>query len=49
MTQQMLFVQDGGKRVHDEWDNRIVESLERELGREYAMHFPRMPHEANPI
>jgi hypothetical protein len=35
MSQQVLFVQGGGKSVHDEWHNRIVESLERELGREY--------------
>ena len=48
MTQQVLFVQGGGKRVHDEWDNRIVESLERELGREYTVRYPRMPHEADP-
>ena len=48
MTQQVLFVQGGGKSVHDEWDNRLVESLERELGREYAVRYPRMPHEADP-
>lgn len=48
MTQQVLFVQGGGKRVHDEWDNRLVESLERELGREYAVRYPRMPQEADP-
>jgi predicted alpha/beta hydrolase family esterase len=48
MTQQVLFVQGGGKGVHDEWDNRLVESLERELGREYAIRYPRMPHEDGP-
>jgi predicted alpha/beta hydrolase family esterase len=48
MTQQVLFVQGGGKRVHDEWDNRLVESLERKLGREYAVRYPRMPDEADP-
>jgi predicted alpha/beta hydrolase family esterase len=48
MTQQVLFVQGGGQRVHDEWDNKIVESLERELGREYAVRYPRMPREADP-
>ena len=48
MTQHVLFVQGGGPRVHDEWDNRLVESLERELGPEYVVHYPRMPHEADP-
>lgn len=48
MTQQVLFVQGGGKRVHDEWDNKLVDNLERELGREYVVRYPRMPHEADP-
>jgi hypothetical protein len=37
MAQQVLFVQGGGKGVHDEWDSRIVDGLERELGRDYAV------------
>ena len=48
MTIQVLFVQGGGKRVHDEWDNKIVDSLERELGPDYTVRYPRMPNEANP-
>ena len=48
MTNQVLFVQGGGEGVHDKWDNKIVESLERELGPDYAIRYPRMPHEANP-
>ena len=48
MTIQVLFVQGGGKGAHDEWDNRLAESLERELGPEYAVRYPRMPHEADP-
>jgi predicted alpha/beta hydrolase family esterase len=48
MTIQVLFVQGGGKGVHDEWDNKIVDSLERELGPDYTVRYPRMPHEANP-
>ncbi len=48
MTTQVLFIQGGGEDVHDEWDHRIVESLERELGRDYAVRYPRMPHEADP-
>ena len=48
MTKQVLFVQGGGEGVHDEWDSRIPESLERELGPDYAVRYPRMPHEADP-
>ena len=48
MTNQVLFIQGGGKDVHDKWDNKVVESLERELGPDYAVRYPRMPHEADP-
>jgi hypothetical protein len=43
-----VVVQGGGPRVHDEWDNSIVESLERELGPEYEVRYPPMPYEADP-
>lgn len=46
--QQLLFVQGGGKGAHDEWDNRLVASLQRELGDEFEIHYPRMPHEEEP-
>jgi hypothetical protein len=48
MTKQVLFVQGGGAGVHDTWDDKPVRSLERELGEEYALIYPRMPDEANP-
>jgi predicted alpha/beta hydrolase family esterase len=49
MTRQILFVQGGGgEGSHDEWDNKLVESLERELGPDYRIRYPRMPHEADP-
>ena len=48
MTNQVLFIQGGGEGTHDKWDNKIVESLERELGPDYAVRYPRMPHEADP-
>ena len=48
MTLQVLFVQGGGEDAHDKWDNKIAESLERELGPDYAVRYPRMPHEADP-
>jgi predicted alpha/beta hydrolase family esterase len=48
MANQVLFIQGGGKGVHDEWDNRLVASLERELGPDYAIRYPYMPNEADP-
>lgn len=45
---QLLFVQGGGKGTHDEWDNKLVESLRRELGQDYEVHYPRMPREDDP-
>jgi predicted alpha/beta hydrolase family esterase len=41
-------VQGGGKRVHDDWDNKLVASLKRELGAGYLILYPRMPNEADP-
>jgi predicted alpha/beta hydrolase family esterase len=48
MTNQVLFIQGGGEETHDKWDNKLVESLKRELGPGYAVRYPRMPHEADP-
>jgi predicted alpha/beta hydrolase family esterase len=48
MTNQVLFIQGGGEGVHDEWDNKLVGSLERELGSDYEIRYPRMPNEADP-
>jgi hypothetical protein len=48
MTNHVLFVQGGGEGAHDKWDSKIVESLVRELGPDYAVRYPRMPHEADP-
>lgn len=45
---QLLFVQGGGKGTHDEWDSKLVESLRRELGQGYEVHYPRMPSEDEP-
>lgn len=44
----ILFVQGGGRDVHDAWDNKLVASLRKELGRGYTIHYPRMPDEGNP-
>ena len=45
---QLLFIQGGGAQVHDEWDNKLVESLTRELGPSYEVRYPRMPNEDDP-
>lgn len=48
LKRQLLFVQGGGKGTHDEWDNKLVESLQRGLGSNYDIHYPRMPNEDEP-
>lgn len=45
---QVLFVQGGGEGVHDEWDDKLVASLEDELGPDYEIRYPRMPNEGEP-
>lgn len=45
---QVLFVQGGGANVHDGWDRKLVESLQRELGPDYRVRYPRMPKEEDP-
>jgi predicted alpha/beta hydrolase family esterase len=44
----VLFVQGGGRDVHDGWDNKLVASLGTKLGPGYTIRYPRMPDEANP-
>jgi hypothetical protein len=39
-TQQILFIQGGGAGAHDEWDDKLVESLRRELGTGYEIRYP---------
>ncbi|GAB3364073.1 alpha/beta hydrolase [Micromonospora halotolerans] len=48
VTRQVLFVQGGGAGAHDEWDDRLVDSLRRELGDGYEVRYPRMPDEDDP-
>ena len=48
MTKQVLFVQGGGGGTHDDWDNKLVESLSKELGPGYEIRYPVMPDEATP-
>jgi predicted alpha/beta hydrolase family esterase len=48
MPRQVLFVQGAGESVHDTWDDKLVASLERELGDAYTIVYPRMPEEDDP-
>jgi predicted alpha/beta hydrolase family esterase len=48
LKHQVLFVQGGGSGAHDEWDDKLVESLERELGPDYEIRYPQMPDEDDP-
>ncbi|NES31267.1 alpha/beta hydrolase [Micromonospora terminaliae] len=47
-SRQVLFIQGGGAGVHDEWDDKLVDSLRRELGTGYEVRYPRMPDEDDP-
>jgi pimeloyl-ACP methyl ester carboxylesterase len=48
VSQQILFSQGAGEGTHDEWDNKLVDSLTRELGDGFDLRYPRMPDEDNP-
>ena len=47
-TRQILFIQGGGAGAHDEWDDKLVESLRRGLGDGHQVRYPRMPGEGDP-
>ena len=47
-TRQVLFIQGGGAGAHDEWDDKLFDSLRRELGDGYEIHYPHMPDEDDP-
>jgi predicted alpha/beta hydrolase family esterase len=48
MKKQVLFIKGAGAGTHDEWDNKLVDNLRRELGPRYNVRYPRMPNEADP-
>ena len=48
MMRQILFIQGGGEGVHDQWDDKLVDSLRGELGPAYEIRYPVMPNEADP-
>jgi pimeloyl-ACP methyl ester carboxylesterase len=47
-TRQVLFIQGGGAGAHDEWDDKLVDSLRQGLGDGYEVRYPRMPGEDDP-
>jgi len=47
MRRRVLFVQGGGEGAH-QVDARLVASLAKELGPDYELHYPLMPHEDTP-
>lgn len=48
MPRTVLFLQGAGPGVHDDWDAKLVASLERSLGPEFRLRYPRMPREEDP-
>jgi pimeloyl-ACP methyl ester carboxylesterase len=47
-TRQVLFIQGGGAGAYDEWDDKLFDSLRRELRDGYEVRYPRMPDEDDP-
>jgi predicted alpha/beta hydrolase family esterase len=47
-ARQVLFIQGGGRDVHDGWDEKLVDDLRRRLGDGYEVRYPRMPSEDDP-
>jgi predicted alpha/beta hydrolase family esterase len=47
-TKQILFIQGGGAGTHDDWDDKLADSLRRELGDGFEVRYPRMPDEDDP-
>jgi predicted alpha/beta hydrolase family esterase len=45
---QILFIQGAGEGTYEEWDDKLVDSLTRELGDAFAIRYPRMPDEDDP-
>src|SRR5215218_6678864 len=45
---RVMFIQGGGEGTHDDWDDKLVDSLRRELGDGFDVRYPRMPDEDDP-
>lgn len=48
LPRQVLFIQGGGEGTHDEWDDKLVDSLRAGLGPRFDVRYPRMPAEDDP-
>lgn len=48
-TRQVLFIQGGGTGAHDEWDDKLAESLRRELGVGMRSAIPACPTRATRV
>ncbi len=48
MPKQILFIQGAGETTHDEWDNKLVDSLAREMGPDWTIRYPQMPDAGDP-
>ncbi|HEY9286549.1 MAG TPA: alpha/beta fold hydrolase [Candidatus Dormibacteraeota bacterium] len=48
MAVQVLFVQGAGANAHEDFDRKLVTRLERALGGDYLVRYPRMPEEGDP-
>ena len=44
----ILFIQGGGEGTHDEWDNKLVDTLRMGLGDGFDVRYPRLPAENDP-
>ena len=47
MRKRVLFIQGGGEGTHDRWDDKLVDSLTKELGPGYEIRYPVMPNEGD--
>jgi pimeloyl-ACP methyl ester carboxylesterase len=47
-TRTVLFIQGGGEGTHDEWDDKLVDSLRVVLGEGFEVRYPRLPGEEDP-
>lgn len=48
MIRRILFVQGAGKGTHDEWDDKLADSLRHHLAGSDDVRYPRMPGEDDP-
>lgn len=44
----VLFIQGGREGTHDDWDQKLVDSLRESLGDGFDVRYPRMPAEDDP-